>query len=95
MSTEIGGPYRGKAAKDKFCQQGHQVRSASGFPGGSVSKEFAGNVGDPGLIPKLGRSLGGGDGDPLQYSCILAWRIPWTEDPDRLQSLGLQRVKHD
>ena len=29
------------------------------------------------------------------YSSILAWRIPWTEEPCRLQSTGLQRVKHD
>ena len=28
------------------------------------------------------------------HSSILAWRIPWTEDPGRLQSMGLQRVKH-
>ena len=28
-------------------------------------------------------------------SSILAWRIPWTEEPDRLQSMGLQRVGHD
>ena len=41
-----------------------------GFPGGSVSKESACNVGDPGLIPGLGRSLGEGNGNPLQYSCL-------------------------
>ena len=35
--------------------------------------------------------LGGGYG----YSSILTWRIPWTEDPGGLQSLGLQRVRHD
>ena len=29
------------------------------------------------------------------YSSILAWRIPWTEEADRLQSMGLQRVRHD
>ena len=29
------------------------------------------------------------------YSSILAWEIPWTEEPDRLQSTGLQRVGHD
>ena len=29
------------------------------------------------------------------HSSILAWRIPWTEEPDRLQSMGLQRVGHD
>ena len=38
--------------------------------------------------------------DPLEeevaiHSTILAWRIPWTEEPDRLQSMGLQRVGHD
>ena len=29
------------------------------------------------------------------HSSILAWRIPWTEEPDRLQSMGSQRVRHD
>ena len=33
-------------------------------------KESAFNVGDPGLIPGLGRSPGGGNGNPLQYSCL-------------------------
>ena len=38
--------------------------------------------------------------DPLEKematnSSILAWRIPWTEEPGGLQSMGLQRVKHD
>ena len=41
-----------------------------GFPGGSDSKEYACNVGDLGLIPELGRSPGGGQGNPLQYSCL-------------------------
>ena len=41
-----------------------------------------------------------GQEDPLEkrmatQSSILAWRIPWTEEPDRLQSRGLQRVRHD
>ena len=41
-----------------------------------------------------------GQDDPLEkgiaiHSSILAWRIPWTEEPDRLQSMGLQRVGHD
>ena len=39
-----------------------------GFPGSSVGKESACNVGDPGLIPGLGRSPGEGVGYPLQYS---------------------------
>ena len=29
------------------------------------------------------------------HSGILAWKIPWTEEPGRLQSVGLQRVRHD
>ena len=41
-----------------------------GFPGGSDSKESACSAGDPGLIPGLGRSPGGGHGNPLQYSCL-------------------------
>ena len=44
------------------------------------------------------RSLG--QEDPLEkematHSSILAWKIPWTEDPGRLQSMGPQRVGHD
>ena len=45
----------------------------TGFPGGSEGKESACNAGDLDSIPGLGRSLGGGHGNPLQY---LAWRIP-------------------
>ena len=41
-----------------------------GFPGGSEVKVTAWNVGDPGLIPGLGRSPGEGNGNPLQYSCL-------------------------
>ena len=43
--------------------------SLVGFPGGTDSKESTCNVGDLGLIPELGRSLGGGHGNPLQYYC--------------------------
>ena len=50
-----------------------------GFPGGSAGKESACNVGDPGSIPVLGRSPGGGHGNPLQYSCL--------ENPHRQRSL--------
>ena len=44
------------------------------------------------LILGSGRSPGGGHGNP---SGILAWRVPWTEEPGELQSIGSQRVKHD
>ena len=45
-------------------------------------------------VPSLGWE------DPLEegmatHSSILAWRIPWTEEPSRLQSMGLQGVRHD
>ena len=40
-----------------------------GFPGGSVVKILPANEGDRGSIPESGRSLGGGNGNPLQYSC--------------------------
>ena len=40
------------------------------FPGGSDDKASAYNAGDPGSIPGSGRSLGEGNGNPLQYSCL-------------------------
>ena len=45
-----------------------------------------------GLIPGSGKSLE--EGMAIQSS-ILAWRIPWTNEPGKLQSTGLQRVGHD
>ena len=63
-----------------------------GFPGGSDGKASAYNAGDLGLIPGLGRSPGEG---MATHSSTLAWKIPWTEEPDRLQSMGLQRVGSD
>ena len=52
----------------------------------------AGKVRDAGVIP--------GSEDPLEegmatLSSILAWRIPWTEEPGRLQSIESQRIIHD
>jgi len=66
-----------------------------GFPGGSVVKNTPANAedaGDVGSDPGLGRSPGGGNGNPLQYSSL---EIPWTEEPMGLQSIGLQRAEHD
>ena len=60
-----------------------------GFPGDSGSKESVGNAG---LIPGSGRSPKKG---MATHSVILAWKIPLTEEPDRLQSMQLQRVRHD
>ena len=54
-------------------------------------KNLPANAGDTGLIPKLGRYLGEGNGNPLQES----WRSPWTEEPGRPQFMELQRVGHN
>ena len=62
---------------------------AVGFPSGSEGKVSACNVGDLGSIPELGRSPGERKGNPLG---TLAWKIPWTEKPGRLQSIWSQRV---
>ena len=45
------------------------------------------DTGDEGSIPGLGRSL---EEEMATHSSILAWRIPWTEEPGGLQPLGLQ-----
>ena len=54
--------------------------------------ESACSAGDMGLIPGLGRSS---REEMAIHSSILAWRIPWTEEPGELQSMGLQRVRHN
>ena len=71
---------------DKYCIN----TVCGGFPGGSDHKESACNAGDLGLIPWSGRSAREGTGD----SSILAWRIPWTEEPGPLQSMRSKRVRH-
>ena len=64
-----------------------------GFPGGSDGKESSCNAGDLDSILGLGRTPGGGHGNPLQYSCL--------ENPHGQRSLagyslwGSQRVRHD
>ena len=63
-----------------------------GFPHSSVGKESACSVGDLGLIPGLEDPL---EKEMATYSSIPAWRIPWTEEPGRPQSMGLPRVRHD
>ena len=52
----------------------------------------AGDISNAGSIPGSGRSPGEGHDNPLQYSSC---RIPWTEEPGGLQSIGSQRVRHD
>ena len=62
------------------------------FPSGSDGKEFAHNVGDPGSIPGSGKFL---EKEMATHSSTLTWKIPWMEEPGRLQSMGLQRVRHN
>ena len=63
-----------------------------GFPDSSDGKASAYNAGDP--VRSVGRE------DPLEkematHFSIHAWKIPWTEEPGGLQSMGSQRVGHD
>ena len=63
-----------------------------GFPGGSVVKNL------PVMQETWVRSLGWEDSleeGMATHTSILAWRIPWTEEPGRLQSMGSQRVGHN
>ena len=69
-----------------------EVQRDQGFPGGSAVKN------PPAMQETWARSLG--RDDPLEkematHSSILACDIPWTEEPGGLQSMGLQRVRHE
>ena len=69
--------------------------SGRGFPGGTLVKNPPANTGN---ARDSVRSLGGED--PLEeemtaHSSILAWKIPWTEKPGGLMSMGSQRVRYD
>ena len=63
-----------------------------GFPGGSVVKKPPSKAGGMGSILGWGKSPRGGNGNPLQCSCL---GNPWTEEPGGLQSIGSQRVRYD
>ena len=52
----------------------------------------AGDIRDMGLIPGLENTL---KKEMATQSSVLTWKIPWTEEPSRLQSMGLQRVGHN
>jgi len=65
------------------------------FPGSPSGKELSADAGD---TRDAGSILG--QEDPLEkgmatHSSILAWGMPWTEEPGGLQSMGSQRVRHD
>ena len=91
----------GLPGKSKPMIQKRALQEILGFPGGSDGKESACNVGDLGSIPGLGRSPGGGHGNPRQYYCLEnphGWRSlvgysPWgdkeLETTERLSTLSL------
>ena len=73
------------------------------FCGGSDGKESACRGGDPGSIPGLGRSLGEGNGNPLQYSCLEnsmdsgAWRVTihrGHKESDTMEHTLPRRITH-
>ena len=57
-----------------------------------LSKDLRANAGNAGSIPGLERSL---EKEMATHSSLLAWKIPWTEEHGRLQSMGSRRVEHD
>ena len=67
------------------------VEESKGFPDGSDGKESDCSTGDVGSIPRSGRSPGKENGI---HSNILAWKVPWTEEPGRLQPV-CHKVKHN
>ena len=79
-----------------MTEQQRRLPSASmeteDFPRGSEGKASACSVGDLGSIPGSGRSSGE---EMATHSGILAWKIPWMEEPGGLQSVGSQRVRQD
>ena len=73
-----------------------QLTSRYTYSWGSLVVQMVKNL--PAMQETRIRSLG--QEDPLEkekatQSSILAWRIPWTEEPGRLQSMGSQRIRHD
>ena len=70
-----------------------QAYSSQDFPGGSLVKDPSANAGDP-RVPCIG--LGRfPEKEMATHSSILAWRIPWTEEPGGLSSIGSQIVGHN
>ena len=58
------------------------------FSGGSDGKASAYNAGDTGSIPRLGSFL---EKEMVTHSSVLAWKIPWTEEPGRLTVHGVAK----
>ena len=96
--TTRGGNRAGPSSRKKQ-RRGIRSRKGSHTKGASqvalVVKNPPANAAgiiDVGLTPGLGRSPGGGHGNPLQYACL---QNPMDREPGGLQSMGSQRVRHD
>ena len=82
---------KGHNFRKGFCIS-ERSRQTQGFPGGAMVKNLPAKAGNTDLIPGSGRSL---EKEMATYSRILAWKIPGTEKPGELQSMGSQRAGHD
>ena len=87
--------YNSGIARWKRCL-GQSMWIGQGFPRGSTGEESTCNAADPGDTGSIpGSRRFPWRGKMASHSSILAWRIPWTEEPGGLQSKGSQRVGHD
>ena len=78
--------------ESQLSASGFDSYCIEGLPGGSDGKESTCNVGDLDLIPELGRSPGGGHGNPPVF---LPRQALWTGESGGLESMGFQRIGHD
>ena len=69
------------------CPHFHDIHLYTFWIDQNIWLAFSINAGDPGSIPGLEKEM-------ATHSSTIAWKIPWTEEPGRLQSMGLQRVGH-
>ena len=69
-SPELAGEFFTTATREAWILDLRQGKRPLSFQGDSDGKESACNVGDLGSVPGLGRFNGGGNGNPLQYSCL-------------------------
>ena len=76
----------------KYWSFSFNISPSKGFPGSSDSKVSGCNSGDLGSIAGWENPL---EKEMATHSSTLAWKIPWIEEPGRLQSMGSQRVRHD
>ena len=87
-STEEPG---GLHSMRRKCPNKLLVPSFKGFSHDSGGKESPCSAGDPGLIPGSERSP---EEENAAHSSILTWKIPWTEEPSGLQSMGSEGAGH-